>query len=260
LADENSSQPIEKEDIDLSFLLDSTYPLLKEFRDKCPGSFGHSRDVMSMVESVCTELKLNTVFMKVAAMYHDIGKIVNPRFFTENQIEDENPHEKLDPRMSFQIISRHPADSCHIMLMDGNFPVDLIRIATQHHGTSVVKYFYEKYKAMTENDVSMDHFRYRGETPTCVESMVLMLCDQIQARSRSESQRKDGKINPLTMFEETYNELSADGQLASVWMKLGDLEVIKQVIAKELEGEFQKRVDYNKAAEEGEELSNGKTD
>ena len=249
---EETSQPIEKEETSLSFLLESSYPLLKDFRNKCPGTFKHSQEVMGMVEAICTELGLDTTFMKVAAMYHDIGKTINPKYFTENQIEDENPHTKLDPRMSFQIISRHPADSCRILMDDGNFPVDLIKIAIQHHGSSIVSFFYAKYKAMSDVDVPEDYFRYHGEKPTCVESMILMICDTIQARSRSE---KD--FDPTTVFNETYNTLSYDGQLADVFMKLGDLEVIKQVIGKELEALFKKRVDYKKAAEEGEKLKNG---
>ena len=102
MADENS-QPIEKEEIELSFLLESSYPILKEFRNKCPGTFKHSQSVSGMVEAICTELGLDTTFMKIAAMYHDIGKMINPKYFTENQIEDENPHEKLDLRISFYI-------------------------------------------------------------------------------------------------------------------------------------------------------------
>jgi putative nucleotidyltransferase with HDIG domain len=255
MTDENGSQPIEKDDHDLSFLLDSSYPLLKEFRDKCPGTFKHSQGVMAMVEAICTELGLNTTFMKVAAMYHDIGKMVNPKYFTENQIEEENPHQKLDPRMSYQIISRHPADSCRILLENGNFPTDLINIAIQHHGTSIVKFFYDKYTAMTDSEVSEDYFRYPGKKPTCVESMILMICDSIQAQSRSK-----GHFDPSTVFTTTYNYLSADRQLDDVTMKLGNLEVIKQVIGKELEAQFQKRVDYGKAAEEGKEMANGGTD
>ena len=248
----NGSQNEKEEKQDLSFLLDSSYPLLKEFRDKCPGTFKHSQSVTGMVEAVCTELGLDTTFMKVAAMYHDIGKTINPKYFAENQIEDENPHEKLDPRVSFQIISRHPADTALIMLNDGNFPVELIKIAVQHHGTTVMKYFHDKYNAMTDNDVPEDFFRYQGQKPTCVESMVLMLCDSIQARSRSEEQA--GKFEPSKIFTRTYNALSADGQIQDVIMRLGDLEIIKQVIGKELEGMFQKRVDYDDAEDEGKEM------
>jgi membrane-associated HD superfamily phosphohydrolase len=132
----------------------------------------------------------------------------------------------------------------------------LIKIAIQHHGTCVIKYFYDKFNAMIDGDVPTDYFRYKGQKPTCVESMILMICDSIQARSRSEVQ--SGKFNPSNIFTDVYNTLSADGQLSDVYMKLGDLEVIKQVIGKELEGTFQKRVDYDKAAEEGTKLANGK--
>ncbi len=255
MSEENSSQPIEEKDIDLSFLLDSAYPLLKDFRNKCPGTFKHSQSVMGMVEAICTELGLDTTFMKVAAMYHDIGKIINPKYFTENQIEDENPHEKLDPRISFQIISRHPADTARILLDDGNFPVDLITIAIQHHGTTVLKYFYEKYNAMTEADVPDDYFRYQGQQPKCIESMILMLSDSIQARSRSEVQA--GRFDPARTINDTYRSLSVDGQFNDVYGKFGDIEIIKQVLAKELEGMFQKRVDYDKAEKEGVNLKNG---
>ena len=258
MTDENS-QPIEKEDIggasSLSLLLESSYPLLKEFRDKCPGTFKHSQSVMGMVEAICTELSLDTTYMKVAAMYHDIGKMVNPKYFTENQIEDENPHEKLDPRISFQIISRHPADTALIMLNDGNFPTNLILIAVQHHGTSIVKYFYEKYKAQADADVPEDYFRYKGQRPKCIESMILMLCDSIQARSRSEVQAN--KFDPTNVINQTIESLSSDGQLDDVHMRLGDLQTIKEVLAKELEGMFQRRVDYDKAAEEGGKQKNG---
>jgi putative nucleotidyltransferase with HDIG domain len=249
---EENSQPVEKEEIGLGFLLESSYPLLKEFRDKCPGTFKHSQSVVGMVEAICTELDLDTNYMKVAAMYHDIGKMVNPKYFTENQIEDENPHEKLDPRISFQIISRHPADSALIMLNNGNFPTDLIIIAVQHHGTSIVKYFYEKYQAVKGKDVADDYFRYQGQKPKCIESMVLMLCDSIQARSRSEVQTN--KFDPARVINQTIDSLSTDGQLDDVYMRLGDLQTIKSVLGKELEGMFQKRVDYDKAAEEGESL------
>lgn len=253
MADENS-QPIEEVEKkkDLAFLLESSYPLLKEFRDKCAGTFKHSQSVAGMVEAICTELGLDATFMKVAAMYHDIGKIVNPKYFTENQIEDENPHEKLDPRISFQIISRHPADTALILLNDGNFPVDLITIAVQHHGTSVVQFFYDKYKALAETEAAEDYFRYKGQRPKCIESMILMLSDSIQARSRSEVQAN--KFDPANVINQTIDSLSADGQLDDVVMRLGDLQTIKVVLAKELEGMFQKRVDYSKAAEEGEKL------
>ncbi len=243
----NGEEKQQKKD-ELLFLLDSSYPILKKFRETCPGTFKHSQALSAMVEGVSISLGLDITFMKVAAHYHDVGKMFNAKFFTENQLEDENPHEKLDPKISFQIISRHISDTALILINDGNFPVEIIRIACQHHGTNIMKYFFEK----SGTDVE-DHFRYKGETPRCVESAVLMICDSIEARSRSEIQAGKGKLNPTHIIEDTINSLLSDGQLDDVVMRLGDLQKIKDALATELEGTFQKRVDYKKASEEKEE-------
>ena len=250
MTDEEKQVIEHKDNGALKDLLDSSYPLLQKFREVCPGSFKHSQALAGMVEGVSIPLGLDVVFMKVAATYHDIGKLFNPKYFTENQLEDENPHEKLDPIISFQIISRHISDTALILLNDINFPRELIKIAVQHHGTSILKYFFIKSKS----DVD-DHYRYKGEKPTCVESAILMVCDCIEARSRSEIQSGKGSLDPTSIIEETINDLLSDGQLDDVVMRLGDLQKIKDALAKELEGTFQKRVDYNKAKEEGESVT-----
>ena len=250
MADEKPINGEEKQQKDaLLFLLDSSYPLLQKFRESSPGTFKHSQALSAMVEGVAILLGLDVTFMKVAAQYHDVGKMFNPKYFTENQLEDENPHEKLDPRISFQIISRHISDTALILMNDGNFPVEVIRIATQHHGTNVLKYFFVK----SESEIE-DHFRYKGEKPKCVESAVLMICDSIEARSRSEIQAGKGKLNPTFIIEDTINSLLSDGQLDDVVMRLGDLQKIKDALATELEGTFQKRVDYKKADEEKKDV------
>jgi len=248
MAEENQSNGEEKQKDSLNFLLDSSYPLLQKFREACPGTFKHSQALSSMVEGVAISLKLDVTFMKVASQYHDVGKMFNPKYFTENQLEDENPHEKLDPFISFQIISRHISDTALLLLNDGNFPLEIINIATQHHGQNVMKYFFEKSKTDVE-----DIFRYKGQRPKCVESAVLMICDSIEARSRSEIQAGKGKLDPTFIIEDTINTLLSDGQLDDVVMRLGDLQKIKDALAKELEGTFQKRVDYKKAGEEKED-------
>jgi putative nucleotidyltransferase with HDIG domain len=255
MADENQSNGEKEKKDELLFLLDSSYPLLQRFREGCPGTFKHSQALSAMVEGVAISLNLDVTFMKVAAQYHDVGKMFNPKYFTENQLEDENPHEKLDPRISFQMISRHISDTALILLNDKNFPVEVISIATQHHGTNVMKYFFDK----SGSDVE-DHFRYKGEKPKCVESAVLMICDSIEARSRSEIQAGKGNMNPTHIIEDTINSLLSDGQLDDVVMRLGDLQKIKDALAKELEGTFQKRVDYKKAAEEAPKISDVEED
>jgi hypothetical protein len=167
----------------------------------------------------------------------------NPKYYTENQLEDENTHDNLVPYVSYLIITSHVASTAHILLNDENFPRDLIVVAAQHHGTSVMEYFFDKSGEKDENS-----FRYQGTKPNCVESMILMICDCIEARSRSDMQNK--KFDPAKIISETIDELMEDGQLDEVTMKLGDLQLIKEALAKELEGTYQKRVDYSKAKDE----------
>jgi putative nucleotidyltransferase with HDIG domain len=224
----------------LSQLLDSTYPLLQKFREACPGTYKHSQTISNMIEGIALTLGLDVTFMKVAGLYHDIGKMNNPMYFTENQLDGENPHDKLDPWISFQLISRHVSDSMNILLNDSNFPRELIEIVGQHHGDGVVRYFFEK----SDSDVE-DRFRYKCSKPQCVESAVLMITDHIEATSRSRFQ--SGKFDPMDVIETTINGLIDDGQLDEVYMRLGDLKRIKEALAKELEGSYQKRVDYDTA-------------
>jgi putative nucleotidyltransferase with HDIG domain len=233
----------------LSNLLDSSYPLSQKFREACPGSYKHSQAIASMIEVISMDLGLDVTFMKVAAMYHDIGKMINPKYFTENQLDDENPHDKLDPRMSYQIITRHVSDTAYILINDENFPRELIEIVGQHHGTTVVKYFFDKSGSSVE-----DNYRYKGRKPQDIRSMILMICDRIEAMSRSAVQIRakdpDKKFDPIFIIESTITNLMSDGQLNEVYMKIGDLQKIKEALAKDLEGTYQKRVDYSKAKEE----------
>lgn len=247
MSEEKPPIPVEDQEKEtLQIVLDTSYPLLQKFRELCPGTYKHSQSLSSMVEGIALSLGLNVLFMKTAALYHDIGKMFNPKYFTENQLEDENPHDKLEPRISFQIISRHVSDTALILLNDENFPRELIEIICQHHGTSVMKYFFKK----SGSDVE-DNYRYKSSKPTKVEAMILMICDSIEARSRAEVQA--GRFDPTDVIEDTLNGLLSDGQLDEVVMRLGDLQTIKDALAKELEGTYQKRVDYQKIEAKKEE-------
>lgn len=247
---------IEKDEVqekkeELHDLLDSSYPLISKFRDACPGTYKHAQSLASMVEGVSIVLDLDVTFMKVAALYHDVGKMVNPKYFTENQLEDEDPHKNLDSWISSQIIGRHVSDTVNILINDENFPRSMIEIISQHHGSSVMKYFFNK----SGKDVE-DLFRYKCSMPTCIESAVLMICDHIEATSRSLVQA--GKYDAKGVIEDTINNLLNDGQLDDVVMRLGDLKKIKEALGRELEGIYQKRVDYDKAKEEKDDEKNRK--
>jgi len=225
------------EEITYNKLLDTTYPLLARFRDLCPGTYKHSQALASMIEGVSISLNLDTEMLKLAATYHDIGKTFNPKYFTENQLEDEDKHSDLDPKISYEIITRHVSDSVAILINETNFPRKVIEIISQHHGQNVLKYFFKK----SGKDVE-DFFRYKTTKPTCIESAILMICDTVEAMSRSHVQA--GKFDPVKVIETTINGLINDGQLDEVFMKLGDLKKVKTALGKELEGIYQKRVQY----------------
>lgn len=232
----------DEEKEELLYLLDSSYPLLQKFRDACPGTYKHSQAVSAMVESASVALGLDVMFMKVVAMYHDIGKINNPKFFTENQLEkDCDPHENLDPWISSQIISRHVSDSVNVLLNDKHFSRRMIEIISQHHGTSIIKYFFDR----VENP-EKDSFRYKCSKPDSIEAAVLMICDRLEAMTRSLVQNNKYSNNPTEIVDGVINELLDDEQLDEVTIKLGDLKKFKTVLNKELEGMYSKRIDYDK--------------
>jgi putative nucleotidyltransferase with HDIG domain len=240
------------EEFDLKLLLDSSYPLLRDFRSACPGTFKHCQSVSSMIEGVSLSLELDVTEMKVMGQYHDIGKMINSEYFSENQLDEENPHKDLDPFWSYQIITRHVSDTTMILTEDDNFPKDLIKKMAQHHGTSILKFFCDF--AGKEKNVDIEtvekQFRYQTHKPSSIEAMLLMICDNIEARSRSYLQNgKDFK--PSDIIEKAINGLMSDGQLNA--MTIGDLRSIKKALGKELEGTFQKRVSYPDDKEKTEE-------
>lgn len=238
---ETNSQNGESKDI--SFLLDTSYPLLQKFRELCPGTYKHSQAISAMMETIALDLGLDVTAMKIVSMYHDIGKTFNPLYFTENQVENENPHDKLDPYISYQFITRHISDAALILVNDEHFPRTLVEIITQHHGTSIVRYFLDKSGSEVE-----DVYRYKCPQPKCIESASLMICDVVEASSKSHIQA--GTFEPMSIIDESINYLMSDGQLDNVIMRLGDLQKIKVALAKELQGAYQKRVDYAKAKTE----------
>lgn len=220
-------------------VFDPSFSLLQEFKDKCPGTYKHSQAVSDMAEAVAQKLDLDVEVMKMAALYHDIGKMANPGFFGENQKSEEDPHDDLDPFMSLQIITRHVADSVLYMVNESKIPRDVIEIVSQHHGTTVTKYFYQK-----SGEKNEEIYRYPGRKPTSLESAVLMICDCVEAGAQARFQaHKD--VFPDEVVRYIVDSLIDDGQLDEVIMRLGDLKKIKDVLVKELEGMFPKRVDYD---------------
>lgn len=231
---------IEDDSIDLNIFLDSSFSLLQKLRENCPGTFKHSQYLSSITDSVCTALGLEPLKLRVASMLHDCGKLMNPKIFSENQVSNDiDPHEELDPFISAQLITRHVSDSVALLINITDFPRDVIEIISQHHGNSVVKFFYSK-----SGSESTEGFTYNLPRPTSFDSAILMICDIVESKSRAKSQ--SGDLNIKDVIDSTFSDLRDNHQLDDVYLRYGDLGIIEKTLSKELEGIFQKRVDYDK--------------
>ncbi len=239
MVDELKQTSIESEPNKID-VLDSNYPLIVMLREKCPGTFAHSKNVALMLEAVGSELNLDVQKLKVAGYFHDIGKVLSPNLFTENQGEEENPHDKLEPWISHRLITSHVAETAKILVDDSNIPREIIEWCIQHHGTSVVRYFYEK-----SGSKNPDQYRYKCSKPKCVESMLLMICDHLEARTRALQQSNKFPTEIEDFINKVFQEMFDDEQFDEVSLpKLGHLRRIKQLLCRELSSQFHKRIDY----------------
>jgi len=231
-------------------VLDPSYPLLSILREKCPGTFAHGKNVASLLEALGAELKLSITMLRIAGQYHDIGKISYPLYFSENQTEESgNPHDELEPHVSHKIITAHVGNTTQLLINDDNIPIEVIRWCSQHHGNSVLRYFFTKSASKNE-----DTYRYNCCPPNCLEAGLLMLCDCLEAKCRSLFQN-DKLHDVQDVVAETIKDLIADRQLDNIELpKLSYLRRIEEVLARELNSMYKaKRVDYDKAVQEAQE-------
>jgi len=236
---------IDLEKYNLKSLLDAKYPFLEKFREKAPGTFQHSQHVSDLCEAVALELGLNTDVAKVIGMYHDAGKITFPEAFYENQNDQGNIHDKLDPLISFHIISKHVADSALILIQLPEFPPELISPIVQHHGNTVLKSLFLKSGFKTD-----DLFRYRNTTPPeSLEAIVLMICDSTEATLRS-IEHSEGKVNIEEIVYNTIDRFEKDGQIDE--LRIGHSKKIKHALIATLKARYHNRsmADYEEDEED----------
>lgn len=233
------------EDLYKSFL-DPKFPLLKKFRQMAPGSNKHCENVMSLCEGIALELGINENLLKVAARYHDVGKINYPEAFSENQ-NGENIHDNLDPKISYHIITKHVCDSVLYLLQIPSMPRKILEIISQHHGNTVLKFFHKK-----DGGDNKDMYRYKSQPPKSIEAVILMICDSVEATARALA--SNGKLNNTSdmksVVDSTIKRLVDDDQLDDV--RVRELKIIKKVLYKELENIYHKRILYEDEDEESE--------
>ena len=223
-------------------LLDTSYPLAEKFKSLAPGTFQHCLNVANLCETIAKELDLNIENIKLAAMYHDIGKIFNPQYFAEN-ISDTNPHDNIDPHVSYQVLTRHVSDSVTILIQEQEMPREVLEIIVRHHGDTILQAIYNK---CDKTKVQEHSYRYKTPKAHCTEACVLMIVDSIEAKARAlnsagKLETHDEKTLCVTS---TIEYLREDQQLDE--MKVGILRRIKQILVRELDSIYHARISYEK--------------
>jgi putative nucleotidyltransferase with HDIG domain len=253
-------------DIKLLELANLEQPLLRELMVQAPGTYHHSVIVSNMVEASAKSINANPVLAKVAAYYHDIGKAKKPLYFVENQMDCENRHEKLAPSLSSLILISHLKDGIELA-KEHKLGKEIIDITRQHHGTSLITFFYEKAKEQAEKrggksiQIKEEDFRYPGPKPQTKEAGLVMLADVVEAASRTLVNPTPARIQG--MVHKIINKVFSDGQLDECELTLKDINEIAKSFNKTLSGIFHHRIEYpdsvaiNGAVKKGE---NGNSD
>ncbi|SHH64254.1 HD family phosphohydrolase [Winogradskyella jejuensis] len=227
-------------DVSLLELSDTNTALLKELSNKAPGTFHHSLNVANLAEASANEIGANAMLARVGALYHDIGKMKNPTFFTENQSTGINPHDELSATESASVIINHVLDGIEIAKKN-NLPDRVIDFIRTHHGTSTVYYFYMKGKASNE-DAKEEDFKYLGPKPFSKETAILMMCDSVEAASKSLKSPTNTKINEFV--ENIISKQVESGQFLNADITFKDIEAIKKVLKLKLANIYHLRIEY----------------
>ena len=228
-------------------LSDLNAPILRKLFTAAPGTYSHSLMVANLSEQACQDIGANALLARVGAYYHDIGKMENPDYFVENQTE-YNKHDEIAPRLSATIIRSHVKLGVEKANNLG-LPKDVISIIAEHHGNSVISWFYNK-AAEQEAAVNPEDFSYPGKPPRSRESAVVMLADITEAAVRTLSKPTVQKIEKF--IQQLFEDKVDNGQLSESELSFRDLEIIKKAFVKTLAGYYHSRIEYPKQKEEQE--------
>ncbi|MFV0504322.1 MAG: HD family phosphohydrolase [Lachnospirales bacterium] len=224
--------------------------LLRKLTLETPGTYHHSLIVANLAEAAAYNIDADYSLARVGSYYHDIGKTVDPSLFGENQI-GHNPHDTMTPLKSVEVIKNHVTAGIKIA-KKYKLPDEIIDLIPQHHGNTLIRYFYEKEKEKN-SDVQEKDFRYKGEIPQSKEAAIIMLADTCEAAVRSRISRTNSLIDLDKFIEELINHKLHDGQLVDSGLTIGDIEEIKKTFNHVFTGMYHKRVEYPNTDEEKKE-------
>ncbi|MFH1395517.1 MAG: HDIG domain-containing metalloprotein [Candidatus Omnitrophota bacterium] len=229
--------------ISLLELSDLNHPLLKKLAMEAPGTYHHSIMVGNLAESACDAISANSLLARVGAYYHDIGKMSKAEYFTENEMTSGSKHSNLAPSMSALIIAKHVKEG-EELAKKYKLNTKIIDFITQHHGDSLIFYFYQKaiQKAKEPESLKEDNFRYPGPKPQTKESAIVLLADSVEASSRALDDPTPSSIRNLV--KKIINNKFIDGQLDNCDLTLKDMHEIANSFVRVLTGVFHTRLDY----------------
>ncbi|MEJ2109819.1 MAG: HDIG domain-containing protein [Acidobacteriota bacterium] len=231
-------------DIRLLELSNLNDPILRRLSVEAPGTYHHSLMVATLAEDAAEAIGANPLLTRVSAYYHDIGKILKPEYFVENQSMEYNKHEQISPRMSCLVLASHVKDGLQLAKEIG-LPQPIRDIIPQHHGTRMMSYFFQKAKNNVDEKngfISDRDFRYAGPKPQSKEAAIMMMADSVEAASRTLSNPNPSQIRG--MIDRLVDGIIRDAQFDECDITFKDVRLVKESFFKIITGIFHRRIDY----------------
>lgn len=223
-------------------------PLLQKLSEMAPGTFQHSMQVSNLSAAVAVRLRANAPLVRTGALYHDIGKLTNPAYFTENQLPGMNPHDGLSYKESAKIIISHVSEGVKIA-RKYNLPQQIIDFIETHHGTGKVKYFYNSYKnEHPDEEIDATDFSYPGPNPFTLETAILMMADTVEAASKSLQEYTEESVSALV--ERLIDSQVSDGLMKNAPITFRDIEMAKGIFKEKLKAIYHSRIVYPELSED----------
>lgn len=223
-------------------LSDVNSPLMRQLSENAPGTFQHSMQVANLASEIANKIGGNPMLARTGALYHDIGKIQNPAFFVENQAKGNNPHQYLTPEASALIIKQHVSDGVR-MAKEAGLPRSIIEFIETHHGKNITRYFYNEWcNKHPEQEPDVEQFTYQGPNPYTKELAIVMICDTVEAASRSLNEYTDESISNLV--EKLVNGIIVEHFLDKAPITLREISESKEILKEKLANIYHTRIAY----------------
>lgn len=220
---------------------DPTRPLLRRLSMEAPGTYAHTINVANLAEAAATAIGANGLLCRVGVLYHDVGKMLKPHYFVENQPDGRNPHDKLKPETSAGIVREHVTEGVRLA-RDENVPEVVVQFILEHHGTQRIGFFYQKAVEESDEEVDVTRFSYPGPRPQSKETAIVMLADSCESAARAMQEPTPERVREL--IETVVDGKVADHQLDQAPLTLGEIAIVKEQFVNILGGVVHRRIEY----------------